>query len=74
MENDSALVVTNFGERHEKISDGFKKRLIQYLQDERCQTKTYGIDTETYGNGEQESIKITLGDNITLTLQVTTRR
>lgn len=67
------LVVTNFTEKHESISDEFIKRVVSMLNSGECRTKTYGIDTENY-SGEQESIKLELGDKLVITVSVVTRR
>lgn len=73
MDNVSALVTTHFTEKHESIADKFKGRLVAMLQGESLETETYGIDLKAY-NGEQEMIKLNLGDKVQIEIKVTTRR
>lgn len=67
------VVTTNFTKKHSDISHSFVQRIIGLLQSEGLETDTYGIDLKYY-NGEQESIKLTIGENITITIQVVTKK
>lgn len=73
MENVTSLVTTNFTEKHESISESFLKRVTQMLQTEGISIKNYGIDLEHY-TGEVETLKLMLGDKVTIQLSVATRR
>lgn len=67
------IITTNFTDKHESIAEGFLKRITRILSEQKIEIKTYGIDLESY-MGETETIKLGLNDNITIQINVVTKR